>query len=271
MQKIQADVVSLAAREQLAAMRALQPPLAPQTAAGQLALARLLAWDGAMRADAPEPLLWHAWLRRLRLRIFADDLGDLADEMVAANERTLATLNVLRGATHARDWCDDRTTERIETCSDMAATALDEAVTELAQQSGRDVSGLRWGDAHQVRNEHRPLSNVALLRPWVELAGAVPGDTFTINVGQLSLAKDAPYATRHAASLRAVYDLAPGGGGAWNFPTGQDGHPLSDHYGDLFAAWRRVELTPMQWQSQAQESHLGLLLQLVPKRATSPP
>ncbi len=213
----------------------------------------------------------HAWLRRLRLHMFADDLGDLADEMVTGNERTLATLNVLRGVTRARNWCDDRTTEPIETCSEIAATALDESVAELSQQSGRDVLALRWGDAHQVRNEHRPLSNVALLRPWFELSGAAPGDSFTINVGQLSLAKDTPYATRHAASLRAVYDLAPGGGGAWNFPTGEDGHPLSDHYGDLFAAWRRVDLTPMQWQSQTQGSHPGVVLQLTPQRTAGSP
>jgi penicillin amidase len=248
--RVQGDVVSLAARDFMQALRALAPH--PSTSAGQLALARLSAWDGTMSADAPEPLLFHAWLRHLRARIFNDDLGPLASDLVAPSELTFATLQVLRGATHARDWCDDRTTpDRRETCAELAGEALDQAATELAKETGRDPLGLKWGEAHRAVHEHRPFSNVPILRDWFELAVPAPGDTFTVNVGQLGLRAGsdwrAPYVTRHGPSLRAIYDLSSGATGEWIYTTGQVGHPFADNYGDLLQLWRRVEYRPMSW------------------------
>jgi penicillin amidase len=271
--RIQGDTVSLAARDQLEALRALQP--APQTNAGKLALQRLLAWDGATRADAVEPLLLHAWLRTLRARIFDDDLGDLARDFVASSELTQATLRVLRGETTARDWCDDRSTpNRRETCAELATEALDAAVVELAEQSGRDPLTLKWGEAHRARLDHRPLSKVPVLRDWFDLAVPYPGDSYTVNVGQLGLraGKDwrDPYVTRHAASLRAIYDLADGGG-LWIYGGGQVGHPLSDRYSDLLDAWRKVDYEPLRWRQADQRNALTLTLRPLPRRVADAP
>ncbi len=242
---IQADVISLAARDMLAALKDTTRPSSP---AGRAALERLLAWDGGMRVDAPEPLLLQAWLHKLRARIFDDDFGELAADFVASSEMTQATLNVLRGQTSARKWCDDRTTaERTETCADLAAEALDSAATELASQTGRDIAGLRWGDQRQAVFEHRPLSNAGFLRRWFELSVPHPGDSYTINVGRLNLRGPAPFGTRHAASLRAIYDLAPDGGGTWVYGGGQVGHPLSSHHHDLLERWQRVEYVSFDW------------------------
>jgi penicillin amidase len=248
--RIQGDVVSLAARDLMQALRALAPQ--PSTNAGKIALARLTAWDGTMNADAPEPLLFHAWLSHLRARIFDDDLGPLAADLVGQAELTRATLQVLRGATHARDWCDDRNTpERHETCAELASEALDEAVIELAKATGRDPLSLKWGEAHRAVHEHRPFSNVPILRDWFELVVPVPGDTFTVNVGQLGMRAGAdwraPYATRHGPSLRAIYDLSPGAAGEWIYTTGQAGNPFADNYADLLQAWRKVEYWSISW------------------------
>jgi len=248
--RIQGDVVSLAARDLMQALRALSPQ--PSTSAGKLALARLAQWDGSMNANAPEPLLFHAWLRHLRTRIFDDDLGPLAADMVGQAELTRAMLQILRGATRARDWCDDRNTpDRHETCAELASEALDAAATELAQQTGRDPLGLRWGEAHRAVHEHRPFSNVPILRDWFELTVPAPGDSFTVNVGQLGLRAGAdwraPYVTRHGPSLRAIYDLAPGATGEWIYTTGQVGNLFAENYGDLLQAWRNVEYRPISW------------------------
>ncbi len=258
--RIQADVVSLAARDLLAALANVQP----QSAAAAIALARLRAWDGAMSADAPEPLLLHAWLRRLRVRIFDDDLGPLAPEFVAASELVQATLNVLAGRTRARDWCDDATTARRETCEQLAAEALEEAIGELARD-GRDLLALRWGDFHRAVLEHRPLSNAGFVRDWFQRGAPVPGDSYTINVGQLALRGDHPFHTRHAASLRAVYDLSDAGGDAWMFATGQLGHPLSAQYDALLPMWQKVEHLPLHWTGP-QEGEVNARLVLKPRR-----
>lgn len=240
--RIQADVVSPAARDLLGALANVQP----QSAAARIALERLRAWDGSMAVDAPEPVLLHAWLRRLRSRIFDDDLGALVPDFVAPSELVQATLNVLAGRTRARDWCDDATTARRETCDQLAAEALEEAIRDLARD-GRDLLALRWGDVHRAVLEHRPLSNAGLVRDWFQLAAPVPGDSYTINVGQLLLRGEKPFYTRHAASLRAIYDLSNPGGDAWMFASGQLGHPLSPQYGALLPMWQKVEHLPVHW------------------------
>jgi penicillin amidase len=242
--RIQGDVVSLAARDQLAALKNVRA----DSAAAKLALERLRAWDGGMRVDAPEPLILHSWLAKLRQRVFADELGSLAAEYVQPSELTQALLNVLNGATRARDWCDDVTTRsQRETCDEQAGAALEEAVQELGA-GGRDLLGLRWGDVHRSVHEHRPLSGVAVLRDAFQLSVPVPGDSFTVNVGQLNLRSERPFSTRHAASLRAVYDLAPARTGAWVYTTGQVGNPFADSYGSLLTSWQKVELVPLQWE-----------------------
>ena len=233
MQRIQTDERSLAAGEFVALLKDTQP----QSEAGRLALARLLAWDGTMDAAAPEPVLLHAWLRALRLRIFGDDLGEPGAHLLRG-EMTQAMLNVLAGRARARDWCDDITTRRVETCAELAAETLDAAVEELTRDSGRDVLGLRWGEVHVARLEHRPLSQVPVLARWFEQRLPRGGDTHTISVAALSGHPRSPFAAVHGPGIRLVFDLAQPGG-AWINATGQVGHPLSAHYRDLSGQWQR--------------------------------
>jgi penicillin amidase len=254
---IQADILSTPALQLMALMRDAQP----LTGAGREALERLRAWDGRMDAGRPEPLLFHAWRRELSQRIFADDFGDLAQEFVANADLTRALLHLLGRRGAARDWCDDRTTgQRFETCATLISESLDTAVTRLLADSGRDVAGLRWGEAHRAIAEHRPLSSVALVRALFELETRYPGDTFTVNVGALSHRPEAPFATRHAASLRALYDLARPSASIWIQSTGQSGNPLTDQYASMLPAWRDVSYLPMQPTGRE-----GLLLELRPR------
>ncbi|MFN7778336.1 MAG: penicillin acylase family protein [Betaproteobacteria bacterium] len=237
--RIQADVTSLAARQMLDALRGLQPALAPESAAARTVWERLSVWDGSLRADAPEPLLYHTWLRKLHAAVFDDDLGDLAADFPAAQATLLAAL---RGQTRARDWCDNRKSARRESCATLAAETLEDTVTELGA-GGRDLLSLRWGEAHPIRLEHRPLSNVPLLGHGFGRSAPMPGDGDTINVGALRLRGAQPFDTSHAASFRAIYDLAADGVEArWIGVPGQSGHPAARQYDDLLDRWLRVEL-----------------------------
>lgn len=245
MRSIQTDTRSLAAHALLAALADTRPA----SAAGKLALARLLAWDGTMSADAAEPLLLHAWLRKLRIAVFADDLGDLAPQTVERSEMTQALVNVLTGKARARRWCDRQSSPRVETCAELAAEALDAAVTELAETTGRDPLGLRWADVHVARLDHRPLSNVPVLRSLFEHRVAVGGDTHSPAVAALSPDPKAPFASGHGAGVRMVFDLAPAlgvDGGAWVLSTGQSGHPASDHLSDQLVTWQRGGYLPLK-------------------------
>ncbi|HYM48035.1 MAG TPA: penicillin acylase family protein, partial [Burkholderiaceae bacterium] len=257
---IQADVTSFAARDMLALLQESQP----LTEAGRDAFARLNAWSFQMKTDVPEPLIYHAWMRELKHRIFADDLGALTDDFVDSAELTSTLLHVLSGRAQARDWCDDRSTEqRFETCRSLAGPALDAAVTQLTQASGRDVAGLRWGEAHYAGAEHRPMSSVPGLRRLFELRTAYPGDTHTVNVGALSHRAESPFSTRYTATLRAIYDFATlESNSFWVLSSGQTGNPFSDSYASMLPLWRDVRYLPMRPPAAGE----AITLELRPRR-----
>ena len=76
-----------------------------------------------------------------------------------------------------------------------------------------------------------------------------PGDTYTVNVGRNTLNKDAaPFASRHAASLRAIYDLADLDKSVYIHSTGQSGNLLSPLYKNFAERWSRAEYIPMSMQ-----------------------
>jgi penicillin G amidase len=256
---IQADIRSQAALDLLERLKAVQPI----SAAGREAFARLMRWDGRMPVDRPEPLILHAWMRELKRRIFEDDFGDLAPDYIDASERTALLLRVLSGNAKSRDWCDDRRTEqRVETCIALAGEALDAAVESLAVASGRDVAGLRWGDAHRAIAEHRPMSRAGPLARLFELSVPFPGDTYTVDAGALSHRSEAPFSTRHAPSLRTIVDLgAPDANSIWIHSTGQSGSPFSDLYASMLPLWRDVKYVPMRPAS----GHDASVLELRPR------
>ena len=121
---------------------------------------------------------------------------------------------------------------------------------------GDDVAKWRWGDAHPAISVHRPLSNVKPLAGFFEVRVPTGGDPFTVNVGQYHLDKaDAPYANRHAASLRAIYDLADLDRSRFIYQTGQGGHLFSSRYRDMSATWaanghRLLSMNPEAWRHE---------------------
>jgi penicillin amidase len=241
-QRMQADVTSLAARELLLALAGT----APATTVGRAALERLRAWDGTMRADTPEPLIYQAWMRRLKHRIFDDDLGSLAPDLVEPVPLTGAMLGVLTGRAHARNWCDDLATpERHVDCVALAAEALDQAAGELAHEP-RELARLRWGTKHPAVFEHRPFSNVPLLRGWFEQRVPQAGDGDTVDVGVLRLRGERPFEAHAGPSCRMIYDLAGGASGVWMFGPGQSGNPFSPQFGDLLEPWSKVRYRPLE-------------------------
>ena len=101
----------------------------------------------------------------------------------------------------------------------------------------------------KMRNRHTVLlgGSVALLAPLFDVATASGGDTFTINVGQY-WPNDAelPFANRHAASLRAIYDLSDPERSEFIYQTGQSGFVLSPRYRDMASEWAEVRYRPMR-------------------------
>jgi penicillin amidase len=236
MRAAQTDVVSLAVVK-------LQPLMIAAAQAGgavePAVLDQLTVWDGTMRADRLEPLIFTAWLREATKAIYRDDLGDAFNRYF--DYRALALIRLLEGRATARDWCDDRTTPERESCGAVLAGALNQALHGLQARYGADRSKWRWGIAHAASSEHRAFGQVATLAQFVNVEVPSPGGNYTLNRGKAEFGEEPPFANKHAASLRAVYDLADLDRSLFIHTTGQSGNPLSPFYRSFAERWSKGE------------------------------
>lgn len=260
--RLQADSVSLQMKEILPLLLQARPATA---VAGEV-VRELAVWDGDMAAARSEPLIASAWLRELTRLVYADELGDIFPG--AWEHRAGFMRNVLADRDGAGRWCDKVATPAGETCAELIPQALDLALADLKQRYGDDRRAWRWGEAHHARSEHRPFARHPLLSRLFDIVVPTPGDAFTVNAGRNALAKaEAPFANGHAASLRAIYDLADPDRSRYIHSTGQSGNALSPLYRNFVERWAAVEYLPMSVQRRdAEDGGLGTL-RLVPPAA----
>ena len=246
--EIQTDTVSEAARTLLPLIaRDLwysgEPAAEASAERRQLALERLANWNGAMSEHTPEPLIYAAWVRALKRRLTVDELGALIGLLPAPEPVFIE--RVFRDVEGAGAWCDVKQTTAQETCAEMARRALDDALIELETAYGPRLESWRWGDAHQALHRHQTLGGVPVLRHLVNIRQSTAGGDHTLLRGQMPSSGPEPYLNIHAAGFRAVYDFSDPDSSVFIIATGQSGHPLSRHYDDLAALWRRAEYVPM--------------------------
>lgn len=207
------------------------------------ALTLLADWNGEMNEHRPEPLITEGWLRALQSRLIRDELGPLADEFTHVDPVFLD--RVFRNTGGAAVWCDVIQSAAIETCTEIARLALDEALLRLSERWGPNLESWRWGDAHQAMHDHPVLGEVAVLRHFVNIRQSTSGGDATLLRGRTSGREPEPFRNVHGAGYRGVYDFADPESSVFILSTGQSGHPLSRHYDDLGELWRRGEYIPM--------------------------
>jgi penicillin amidase len=233
--RMQADTLSRLAREVLPVALSARPA----TDEGRRAHGMLAGWKGAMVVDSPAPLVFSAWYRELTRLVYADELGELFDE--SWELRAAFMIPVLKGERGLERWCDDVRTPAKETCALLAARAFDLAAADLQRRFG-DSWEWRWGVAHAAASDHRPLGFVPVVSRFFNVAPQTPGDSYTVNVGGNTIRDEArPFGNRHAASLRAIYELADLERSLFMQSTGQSGNVLSPWYSSFAERWARVE------------------------------
>jgi penicillin amidase len=236
MRAAQADVLSLAYQR-------LQPLMIAAAEAGGGVdpglLDQLTTWDATMRADAPEPLIFVAWVREAVRALYQDDLGPMFEHYF--DSRATALIRLLEGKAKGRDWCDDRTTAEHETCGQVFAAALKTALGHLETQYGKDRSKWRWAPVHVALSEHRPFGSVARLAPFFNIEVPSPGGDYTLNRGKMDFDAGQPFVNRHASSYRAIYDFADLERSLYMQTTGQSGNPFSPAYDAFARRWAQVE------------------------------
>ena len=244
LRRMQADVQSLAVARLLPRLRQARSAHPLASAAQQ----QLAGFDGVMAADKAAPLIYWAWHRALSEAVLADETGAPVYAVLLGQR---GYFDALEGVL-ARDdawWCDNKATAAVETCDEQVNRAFTAALTELQALQGPDPAAWQWGRAHQARSEHRPFSRVKALAPWFEQRMPVGGDSYTVNVGRVSLRPDAStgeyYLNEHGPSLRGLYDLGDRSQSRVIHSTGQSGIPWSPHFRSFAKPWVQGDGVPL--------------------------
>ena len=229
----------------------------------QRALILLAEWNGEMNEHLPEPLIAEAWLRALQKRLIQDELGALSETFTHISPVFIE--RVYRNVGGASVWCDVIQSAAVESCTDIARIALDEALLELTEKYGPNLESWRWGDAHQATHDHPVLGEVPFVKYFVNIRQSTSGGDDTLMRGVTRGEGPEPYQNVHSAGYRGVYDFADPDSSVFIIATGQSGHPLSRHYDDLGELWRRGEYIPMSLDPELARAAANGVMVLTPE------
>jgi penicillin amidase len=200
-----------------------------------------------MRADSAAPLVFAVWADEFTRAVISPKLGEAKFNSLYGKRTFRAGLQQITGDPQAATaWCGNAG------CAQQSAKALDRALERIVADQGADVSSWRWGKAHPALSGHRPFTNVAALARFFDVQVPSSGDPWTVNVGQYWVNQSRmPFASRHAPSMRAIYDLADPEKSQFIYQTGQSGLVFSGRYRDMADEWAQVKYRPLQLRPAA--------------------
>ncbi len=206
---MQVDTVSLYAAALLPTLRVV--PGAPQI---------LRDWDGAMTENAPQPLIFSAWMQAFQSAV----LAKAGIPLWAASPVFEFVPFVL--SPEGSSWCGGD-------CGPLLKSTLETTVASLTSRFGSDPAAWRWGAVHWAVFAHPLLRSIPLLGELTASRIAMPGDGTTLDCG----GTDEAMAAVHGASFRGVYDLADLDRSLFMMAPGQSGNLLSRHARDFLTRW----------------------------------
>lgn len=214
------------------------------------ALSYFRTWDGQLGVTSVAGALYKMTIYKLLHQIFVPLLGEpLADKYMGVGEG-LAPLNIFSGlpgpmVIRLIEKNDSWLLPEGQTWEQAMQLALNEAIAELRNRFGDDMSGWEWGKLHTMQYNH-PLGAVKPLdRVFNRGPQPIGGDTDTVWQTGYG-AKDGDFvANGPSASFRGLFDLGDLDRSMIGVTGGQSGSPFSPHYFDQAEQWIEGELHPM--------------------------
>ena len=250
--RIQNDIVSRGARDLLPLL--LAAPASDERS--QKAQSLLRDWDYRMSRDRPEPLIFYAWIDALNRRLIGDELAASFEDFARPDIPLLVKL-----LSDGEAWCDDIGSDGAESCGQQIADALKEALDELTEAQGNDMTAWRWGAAHKAWFPHPLFSRIPLLRRLVDYSVETDGGNTTVSRGGATFTRDPRkrFSHVHGSGLRALFDLDDLDDSEFIIAIGQSGNPLSPHYGRFAEPWRDGLSLPLDGIGLQRDDRLRLL------------
>jgi penicillin amidase len=259
---LQADRVSMPWRELRSSILATSDQ-ALADADARVALQLLEAWDGVVGPGSAAATVYELLVSELAATL-ARRLAPTAWRAALGGGVGPALPRTALGAVTVSRVADATRTGVLGGAEIVAALAF--ASRMLRERFGTSSDRWAWGRARPLRLRHplgvrRPLDTMLNLGP-----AAIGGDANTVAQGGVNPLR--PLADSGAiANHRTVIDLSDPDRSRYVVAGGQSGNPLSPHYADQFALWRREEGVPVAWSPTAVRAATRHVLVLRPARA----
>ena len=243
---------------------------------GQEVIKQLSAWNGSMDKDLTEPLLFHTWLRSFQTALIKDEIGDalytqtrglkpvlLKSALYHSLGKTAADTAYYAlpplGSDVSLPWCDDVSTDAVETCQALAVRSLDAALEQLESRYGPDPATWTWGSVHLLTQSNRPFGQFPGLGGIFQLGSPQDGGRYTINVAGNSSSPTRPHVSGFGPSYRGIFDFADLDNSLLVQPTGQSEHPASPYFGNMFPLWQDVNYIRIPTDKPVPENAVHIL------------
>lgn len=236
----QGDVTSVPAR----VLGSVVGAAGPFEGEAERARAMLANFDGELRGDRAEPLLYAYFRRALMRELWEPVVGSetyawLTGESNPGLGRILSGLLSVVVANPKAPLPGSRTWD------DVLPAALSAAWGSAVADYGEDSSAWRWDAKHATGSKH-PLAGAfpgeALDPPSV----AVGGDADTLQCAGYGISGKNDFVLNALSVYRQVVDFADPDGASWIIPGGASGDPGSAHFADQLELWRRHERVVMR-------------------------
>jgi penicillin amidase len=227
--RMQLDTTSLFAQAILPRLLALNVPAGDPAAP---AVALLKNWSGDMAADAPQPLIFNAWMRAFVMEILRrngidPETAPVVDDFVPSllgQDAAPAQLAMLCAGD----------------CDQGLHASLETVIAALSAAYGNNPSAWRWSAAHRASFGHPILGLLPVIGRFGRFAIPVSGDGTTIDAAGFYLVDPSPtdFTAVHGPEFRAVFDLSDLDASRFVIAPGESGNFFSRHAADFLGRWR---------------------------------
>lgn len=218
----------------------------------------MLDWDYQMHMDSPQAALFGTFWQTLSNSIFADEFGS-----GSLGGSGMYGTKLLFDMPDNVWWDNIETDDVTETRDDIVGVAFSEAYDATVERLGDNRDEWRWGDIHTATFVSNPLgaSGIGIIEDLVNV-GPVATSGGSAIVNATGWRDDLTVSA--IPSMRMILDFSDFGNNLSIHSTGQSGHPMSEHYGDMTNDWRNINYNPMVWMLAEAEGNGGSTLILQP-------
>ena len=241
----------------------------------QTALNLFKDWNFEMNQYSQVPAIYSVFFEHLLKNIYEDEMGEkLFNEFIfLQNVPQRSVMKLMKEPNNS--WFDNVNTKEIENRDVIIRRSLSDALTELENRFGEDITAWQWGRLHKAVFKHAFSGASSLIDHYIDIGPfSIGGDGTTIFNTEYSYtfgkSKYSEFSYKEfenilGPSMRYIFDFSQPDRFYLILTTGQSGNVLSDHYRDMVHMWLAGRYLTIRTDEKSITNPKNHLLELIKK------